>query len=144
MAIKDGDKVTLHYTGKTGGETFDTSEGREPLKFTVGQKQVIKGFEDAVMGMEKGGKKTFDIAPEEGYGPRHEELVKEIPRDKIPTGKELKEGMVLQMKMPDNTTAMMQVVKVTDSAITIDMNHPLAGKKLTFEIKIVDVENGSE
>ena len=137
--IKDGNKVTLHYTGKTGGETFDTSVGRTPLVFTVGKHQVIKGFEDAVLGMKKGEKKTFDIAPEEGYGPHHAELVKEVPRDKIPSQKEIKVGMVLQMQMPNNQIAMMRITNVTDKSVTVDMNHPLAGKKLTFEIEIVDV-----
>lgn len=137
--IKDGNKVTLHYTGRTGKETFDSSVGRTPLTFTVGKHQVIKGFEDAVLGMKKGEKKTFDIVPEEGYGPHHAELVKEIPRDKIPTTKEIKEGMVLQMQMPNNQIAMMKITRVTEKSVTVDMNHPLAGKKLTFEIEIIDV-----
>ncbi len=137
--IKDGNKVTLHYTGRTGKDVFDTSVGRTPLAFTVGKHQVIKGFEDAVLGMKKGEKKTFDVTPEEGYGQHFSELVKEIPRDKIPSQKEVKEGMVLQMKMPNNQIAMMRITKVTDDSVTVDMNHPLAGKKLTFDIEIVDI-----
>ena len=139
MAIQDGTTVTLHYHGHIGKETFDTSHGREPLTFTVGKHQVIKGFEDAVLGLKKGDKKSFDVTPEEGYGPHHKELVREVPRDKIPSKKEIKEGMVLQMQMPDGV-AMMRVIKVTDKSITIDMNHPLAGKTLTFDIEIVDAK----
>lgn len=140
MAIKDGDKVSLHYTGRIGDEVFDTSQGREPLTFEVGAKQVIKGFEDAVKGMEKGEKKTFEVKAEEGYGARHEELVKDIPKDKIPSDKEIKEGMVLQMQMPNNEIAVMTVTKVTDTSVTVDLNHPLAGKDLTFDIEIVEVQ----
>ncbi len=140
MAIQDGTTVTLHYTGRTGKEVFDTSVGRTPLTFTVGKHQVIKGFEDAVVGLKKGDKKTFDIKPEEGYGPHHAELVREVPRDKIPSEKEIRVGMVMQMKMPNNQIAMMRITKVTEKSVTVDMNHPLAGKTLTFEIEIVDVK----
>jgi len=143
--IKKGDKLTVEYTGKLAdGTVFDTSEGRAPLNFEVGANQVIPGFENAVEGMTKGEEKTFKLTVEEGYGPIRAELVQEIPRDKLPEKPEPQEGMMLMMKAPTGQQIPARITKVADGKVTIDINHPLAGKELTFEIKIVGVNEPEE
>ncbi|MBR9683512.1 peptidylprolyl isomerase [Candidatus Woesearchaeota archaeon] len=138
--IKNGDKVKIEYTGKLeDGTVFDTSEGKAPLTFEVGAKQVIPGFEKAVEGMTKGEEKTFKLSVEDSYGPTRKELVQEIPRDKLPDKPEPQEGMMLMMKAPTGQQIPARITKVTDDKVTIDINHPLAGKELEFTVKIVGV-----
>lgn len=138
--IKEGSVVTLHYTGKLAdGTVFDSSEGKQPLTFTVGSKQVIPGFEKGVLGMSAGEKKTVQVPKEDAYE-YHAELVQTVPREAAPQGLELKEGMTLALRAPTGQVIPARVTKLTDENVTIDLNPPIAGKDLTFEIEIVKVE----
>ncbi len=143
--IKKGDKVKVEYTGKLkDGTVFDTSEGKAPLSFEIGAKQVIPGFEKAIEGMKVGEDKEFTLSVEEGYGPIKAELQQEIPRDKLPEKPEPKQGMMLLMKAPTGQQIPARIVKVADGKVTIDINHPLAGKELTFTVKVTGVNEPEE
>ncbi len=140
--VKAGDAVTLHYKGTlSDGQVFDESTGRTPLTFEAGAGQVIPGFDKAVDGMKIGDKKTFTIPTEEAYGPIHAELMKEFPRKNLPEGLEPKVGMQLAMHGPQGQPIPVMIAKVSAETITIDLNHPLAGKDLTFEIEIVAIND---
>ena len=141
MTIKKGDKVKLDYVGTLeDGTEFDNSEKHgQPLEFEVGSGQVIKGFDDAVMGLKVGDEKEFTLEADEAYGPVNPELTKDIPRAQLPQGPEPQEGMMLGVQLPNGQQIPAKIVKVTDENVTIDLNHPLAGKKLTFKIKVVAV-----
>lgn len=135
-----GDSVKVHYTGKLeDGTVFDSSKDREPLEFSIGERQVIKGFEEAVIGMAEGQSKTVEIPAEESYGPRRDDLVVTINRSQVPPDIELEEGLHLQMKQPSGTVFNVMVAEITDDTVTLDANHPLAGKDLTFDIELVEV-----
>jgi peptidylprolyl isomerase len=143
--VKKGDKVKVEYTGKLAdGSVFDSSEGKAPLCFEVGSKQVIPGFDKEVEGMKKDEEKTFKIKCKEAYGERNEELKQEVPRDKLPKEQEPKEGMMLVMQSPEGQQIPAKIVKVTDEKVTIDINHPLAGQDLTFTVKIVGINEPEE
>lgn len=138
---KAGNTVKVHYTGKlTDGTVFDSSDGREALGFKVGEGQVIKGFEDAVVGMSPGEEKTAHIAPEEGYGHRREELVVDVEKERISGDVSPEVGQQLQLRLEDGRQVPVTVTEVNDGTVTIDANHPLAGKELVFEIEMVEVE----
>ncbi len=138
---KEGSNVKVHYTGKfDDGTVFDSSEGREPIEFTVGEGKVIKGFDEAVRGMKEGDEKDIKIKPKDGYGEIKEELVQPIPRDKLPKDREPKKGMTLTLKAPNGAMLAATIVKVEDDKIFLDLNHPLAGKTLNFKIKVVEVK----
>ena len=140
--IKKGDKVKVAYTGKLeDGNVFDSSEDRAPLSFEVGANQVIPGFDKAVEGMKKDEEKTFTLSVDEAYGPVKEELVQEFPRDKLPEKPEPKEGMMLVMQAPNGQQVPAKIAKVDGDIVVIDINHPLAGKELTFDIKVVGVND---
>lgn len=135
--IKTGDTISVDYTGKKDdGSVFDTSEGKTPLKFTVGAGMLIKGFDDAVVGMKKGESKTVVIPPDEAYGPRHEDAMVEIPRDRIPEDLPLAEGVTLQLQDPNGRPVPAVVAEITDEVVKMDVNHVLAGETLTFDITI--------
>ena len=137
---KRGDTVRVHYTGSfEDGTVFDSSRGHEPLEFTIGEGQVICGFEDAVVGMAEGDTKRETIAPKQGYGERHDELVFTVPRDQVPPGTTLDVGDMVQIGFPDGRTAAVQVAKVSDEALTLDANHPLAGRTLLFDLELVKI-----
>ncbi len=138
--IKNGDKVKVEYMGKfSDGKVFDSSKGREPLCFEVGSKQVIPGFEQAVIGMKKNEDKTFLIKSEEAYGAVKAELVMVVPRNKLPEKPEPKLGMMLVMQGPTGQKLPARITEVGEGKVTIDLNHPLAGKDLNFEIKVVGI-----
>ena len=143
MKIEKGSKVKLDYTGKLeDGTVFDTSKHGDhshPLEFTAGEGQVVKGFDAAVMGMKKGEKKTFTIEPEDAYGMPNPEYCKPFPKDKLPKGQEIKAGMALVFQSPEGQQVPVLVKEVRESEVILDMNHPLAGKRLTFEIEILSV-----
>lgn len=148
MAIKKGDKIKVDYEGKfDDGQVFDSSKHGDhshPLEFEVGSGQVIPGFDNAVVGMKVGEEKEFSILPKDAYGERNKELEKQIPRNSLPPapqGQEPKVGMVLVLNSPDGRQFPVMITKVDDKNITIDLNHPLAGKKLNFKIKVVNVNN---
>lgn len=137
--VSAGDTITVHYTGKyENGEIFDTSEGRSPLKFTVGIGQIIKGFDSAVVGMTVGDKKTITIPPEDGYGERKDELVIDMPKENIPPDMELESGMQVQLVDQSGNPIPAVVDDILDDVIKMDVNHPLAGKTLIFDIEIVE------
>jgi peptidylprolyl isomerase len=137
---KDGDTVKVHYTGTLeDGTVFDTSDQSEPLEFTIGEGMIIPGFEEAVTGMQVGDFKTVDVPAEQAYGPRDDNLVEEVDRDELPEDLEPEVGQQLQSMQEDGSIAMVTVIDVTDTAITIDLNHPLAGEDLTFEIELVEI-----
>ena len=137
---KSGDTVKIHYTGTLDdGTQFDSSSGREPLEFTLGSGQVIPGFEQAVEGMAVGDSKSVNIPPEEAYGPRHEQMIQEVPKTALPEDLDPVEGMALQAQGGDGKVINLTVTAVQDESITVDGNHPLAGKALNFDIELVDI-----
>ncbi len=137
---ENGKKVKVHYTGKLeGGEVFDSSEGRDPLEFTIGQGQMIPGFEAAVIGMKTGDKKEAAKIPADQAYTYHEDLVVEIPRAEFPEYITPEVGQQLQAQQPDGQIMVVTVVSFTDDSVTLDGNHPLAGKDLFFDLEIVEV-----
>jgi FKBP-type peptidyl-prolyl cis-trans isomerase 2 len=140
LAIKDGDTIKIDYTGTLDdGTVFDSSEDHdEPLEFTVGTGQVIKGFDDAVRDMEVGGEKEFRIEPAEAYGEYNEALSQQIPKEIIKADIDVELGMMLLVKSPDGQQMPAKVVGVTEDEVKLDMNHPLAGQALTFKIKVIE------
>ena len=139
--IKKGSKVTVNYTGTLeDGTVFDSSthgDHEHPLEFEAGSGQLIKGFDDAVIGMKKGQEKTVTIEPENAYGKHQPELVKKLPRQNLPP--EAKPGMILGLKTQDGHQFPATIVAIDDKEVTLDINHPLAGKKLTFKITVVNI-----
>lgn len=139
-AAKAGDTVQIHYTGTLDdGSVFDSSEGREPLEFTLGSGQVIKGFDDGVTGMAVGEEKTVNIPCADAYGPVREEMRQDVPRAQIPAEIPLELGLTLQMQSPDGHVLPVQVTAFDDNTVTLDANHALAGKDLTFALKLVSI-----
>jgi FKBP-type peptidyl-prolyl cis-trans isomerase SlpA len=138
--VKDGSTVKVHYTGKlTDGTVFDSSEGREPLAFTIGAGMMIPGFEQGVLGMELNEEKTVSIKPEDAYGEVREDMVAEVPKAQLPPDMEVEKGMDLMSQTPDGQQMVVKVVDVKDDSIVVDANHALAGKELVFDIKVVEV-----
>lgn len=138
--VKKGDTVSVNYHGKLDdGSTFDSSEGRPPLEFTVGQGQVIKGFDDAVLDMKVGEKKTVNIPVAEAYGERSQEMLVQIPRSDFPADITPEVGMELQMSDDQGHVFPVVVAEVQDDTIILDANHPLAGENLTFDIEVVKI-----
>ena len=142
--VQNGDKVKVHYTGTlTTGEQFDSSVGREPLDFTVGAGQMIKGFDAGVQGMAIGEKKTINIAPQDAYGEWDEENVIEFPKANIPSDMELESGMELMLRDQMGRPVPVKVHEVKEDVVLLDANHSLAGKELIFEIELVEL-NGEK
>jgi len=140
MSVEKGDKVKVNYTGKLdNGKVFDTTEGKEPLEFEAGASKVIKGFDDAVVGMEKGEEKQVKIPKEQAYGDRNPALIRKIPKAQLSTDKEPKPGMVLILQTKDGQKIPVKITEVSDTDITIDLNHPLAGQNLNFKIKVEEI-----
>jgi peptidylprolyl isomerase len=138
--VKEGDVVKVHYTGKlTSGEQFDSSVGREPLEFTVGAGQMIKGFDAAMPGMTMGEKKTINIAPEDAYGPRSEEAIIQFPKENVPADMQLEPGMTLTLSNQMGQPVPVVVVEVQQDIIILDANHFLAGQALIFDIELVEI-----
>jgi peptidylprolyl isomerase len=141
MTAKSGDTVHVHYKGTLNdGTVFDSSEGGEPISFTLGEGQVIPGFETAVQGMDVGDTKTQRIASDDAYGPRRDELVFRVGRDQLPPGQDIEVGDTLRVGFPDGSSAAVQVVAMDDQAVTLDANHPLAGHDLTFDLTVVKID----
>ena len=139
-ALKSGDTVALHYTGTLlDGTTFDSSEGREPLSFEVGSGQIIPGLDQAIPGMKVGDKKVVKIASVDAYGPLNPEMRQAVPREGIPADIPLDVGTQLQMQTPEGQALPVTVVEVTEATVTLDANHPLAGKDLQFDIELVSI-----
>lgn len=137
---KSGDKVKVHYTGTLDdGSTFDTSSGRDPLEFTIGEGQVIRGFEDAVIGLNAGESTTTKISAEDAYGPHREEMVIVVDRARLPQDLNPHVGEQLEIRRPDGQFFAVMITGVSEADITLDANHPLAGKNLTFKIELVEI-----
>ncbi len=140
-AAAPGDTVHVHYTGKLDdGTVFDSSRKREPLEFTIGAGGILPGFEEAVTGLEPGQTASAHIPAAEGYGERDDQRVINVPREQLPAGMEPQIGQKLQMKGDGGQTMVVTVTQTNDEAITLDANHPLAGKDLSFEIELVSIE----
>src|SRR5690606_20512529 len=138
--VKSGDKVKVHYHGKlTSGETFDTSEGRDPLEFTVGSGQVIKGFDDALVNMSVGEKKNVQIPVNEAYGERREDMVVQDPRQRFPEDMTPEVGMQLHMSDNMGNNFPVIITEVQDELVILDANHPLAGQDLIFDLELVSI-----
>lgn len=141
MQVQNGNKVRIHYTGRLqDGKVFDTSlqEGREPLEFVVGQGTMIQGFESGVMGMEVGEKKTISIACDEAYGPLRDDLLFEVPIANVPPS--VKVGDTLKAEVDNGMTSLFTVTELKIDTVVLDGNHPLAGKDLTFDLELIEVQ----
>ncbi|GAB4365591.1 MAG: peptidylprolyl isomerase [Elainellaceae cyanobacterium] len=137
---KQGDTVAVHYTGKLdNGAVFDSSEGREPLQFSIGSGNLIPGFEQAVIGMAPGESKTATIPAEQAYGPHHQEMVLVVERQRIPDDVPVTVGQRLQIQQQGGQVIPVMVTDISDSDVTLDANHPLAGQDLIFDIQLVSI-----
>jgi len=137
---KSGDTVRVHYTGKLAdGEVFDSSVGKDALQFVLGAGQLIAGFDRAVVGMQPGEAKTATFGPEEGYGVPQENLVFVVDRQTVPVQLDPEVGQRYQLRHGEGSPLAVTVIAVSPESITLDGNHPLAGKELTFEIQLVEI-----
>lgn len=136
---KIGSNVKVHYIGKLeDGTEFDSSKNRDPLQFTIGQGQLIPGFEEAVIGMSPGETKTTTIPADQAYGPHYQEMVVEVPHSQFPANINPQIGQELEIRQADRTISVI-VTEVSQAGITLDANHPLAGQDLVFEIQMVEI-----
>jgi peptidylprolyl isomerase len=139
--VKAGDTIHLHYTGTLlDGTTFDSSQGREPLAFEVGSGQIIPGLDVAIPGMKVGDKKVVKIGADDAYGQSNPEMRQAVPREGIPADIPLEVGLQLQMQTPDGQAMPVTVVEMDEATVTLDANHPLAGKDLQFDIELVKID----
>jgi peptidylprolyl isomerase len=137
LTAKNGDTVKVAYTGKfEDGTVFDSSAEHGPMEFTIGKGQVVPGFENAIIGMELGDLKTATIAAGDAYGEHREDLLLVVDRDKLPADLNPAVGEQLELRRPDGQAILVTIAEVTDTNITLDANHPLAGKNLVFEIEL--------
>ncbi len=141
--VKEGDKVKVHYTGTLkDGTQFDSSRDREPLEFTLGEGQLIPGFEKAVIGLSEGESTSVDIPSEEAYGERRDDLEIEVTKEELPGEVEPEVGVQLQVKQNENGRSIpVTITDVTDDKVTLDANHPLAGKDLKFDIELLEIQS---
>ncbi len=138
--VKQNDKVKVHYTGKlSNGEVFDSSLDREAMEFQMGQGQLIPGFENGILDMKLNEKKTIVIPADEAYGEVRQELIQEVPNDRLPPEIKPEVGMGLVSTTPEGQEIQLVVKEVKENAIVVDGNHPLAGKELTFEVEVVGI-----
>ena len=143
--VKQGDLIKVEYEGKLeNGTVFDASKLHDaPLQFEAGSGQMIKGFDDAVLGMKEGEEKEETLQPAEAYGQINPSLLKKVPQSQLPLGQKIEKGMVLDIGLPTGQKIPARVVEVTLNDITIDLNHPLAGKVLKFKIKVVAIQGST-
>ena len=138
--VKKGDTIQVHYTGKfEDGKEFDSSLNRQPLQFEVGAGRVIKGFEDAVIGLQTGDKKTVTVSAEDAYGSYDENLLIEIPKKNVPEDVTPEVGMRLQLVNQQGQAAHVVVTEILDKTVRLDANHPLAGKTLVFDLEVLEI-----
>ena len=142
--VKSGDKVKVHYHGRlTDGQTFDRSEGREPLEFEVGSGMVIKGFDDGVTGMSVGDKKTINIPFNEAYGPKNPDMIIDMPKARFPKDIELEIGLPVAMSDEQGQQFEVIVTQLKEESVVLDANHPLAGQDLIFDLELIEIMGGS-
>ncbi len=141
LTVKNGDKIKVEYIGKLDdGSIFDSSENHgKPLEFEVGSGDVIKGFDDAVLGMNEGDEKEFKISPADAYGQHDPTLVQKVPREVFPQDAEITAGLVFEAGLPTGEKVPAMIADVDDYTVTVDLNHPLAGKALNFKIKLKEI-----
>lgn len=139
MSAKLGDTVRVHYIGRFNDVVFDSSKGSDPIQFTLGEGQVIPGFEHAIEGMDEGDVKSVTIHPDEAYGPHLDELMMHVEKNQLPPDLDPQVGEHLEVQTPDGDLLVVKVADKKESDITLDANHPLAGKDLTFEIELIEV-----
>jgi peptidylprolyl isomerase len=141
LVIENGNVIKMHYSAKIGDRVIDTSRNKNPIEFKVGEGQILQGLDEAVVGLKTGDKKTVVVPPEKAYGQRKEGLTQKIPRDKSREPlKGIKEGSVIQYKNEQGKKRYATIAKVEEDNITLDLNHPLAGQTLNFDLEIVDVK----
>lgn len=141
--VKDGDNISLHYTGTLDdGTVFDSSEGSQPLSFTVGSGEVIEGFDAGVRGMGVGETKEISIAPDQAYGDYYDELVRVVPRESFPPHVTPAIGLAFEIELPSGQTMPVRIIDVEGDDITLDANHLLAGETLNFKIRLVSINTG--
>lgn len=139
--VKENDTVKVHYTGKlTDGQVFDTSEGKDPIEFTLGKGQLIPGFEKGLIDMKVKEKKSITIPKEEAYGEPREDLVQEVEKNQLPEEIKPEVGMGLVSRTPDGREMNLVVAEVKEETIVVDGNHPLAGKDLVFDLEVVEIK----
>lgn len=139
--VKQGDTVKVHYTGKLkDGSVFDTSENREPLEFKIGEGNMIPGFEQAVVGMGIGDKKTAEIPSDQAYGEKREDMIIAVPRENVPGDIQPEVGQQLAIQQQEGQQVPVTVTEVSEEKVVLDANHPLAGKDLVFDIEVVGVK----
>jgi len=137
---KSGDTVRVHYTGKLDdGTVFDTSLSREPLELTIGNHDLIPAFEQAIVGMEPGESKSINVSPDEAFGPYREDMVVDLDRTRFPEDMDLQVGRRLEMTENGSRTITVTITDVSETTVTVDANHPLAGEELTFDIQLVEI-----
>jgi len=137
---KKGDRVKIHYTGRfESGQVFDSSIGRDPIEFELGAGMIIRGFETAVISMKPGEKKTVTVLPEDGYGNYNENLLLEMPKDKIPGNINPEVGIELQLVNKQGNALPVVVKEILEKTIKLDANHPLAGKVLVFDLELLEI-----
>ena len=140
--VKEGDTVSLHYTGSLDdGTVFDSSEGSEPLSFTIGSGQVIQGFDEGVRGMEVGETRDIAISPDQAYGDYHEELVKVVPRAAFPPDVTPAVGLGFDLELPSGQTLPVRIIDIQDDDVTLDANHLLAGETLNFHVRLISIDS---
>jgi len=140
MTIEEGKKVSFDYTLKVEGEVVDTSKGRGPLEYVHGQGQIIPGLAKELIGLKVGDEKVVEVSPEEAYGEVRKDAFRDVPKASLPKDVEPKVGMMLQMQGPGGQAVPVKISEVKEDAVVMDLNHPLAGKTLIFDVKIASVE----
>lgn len=141
QTAQKGDTVAVHYTGKLNdGEVFDSSRERDPLEFEIGSGQVIPGFDQAVEGLEVGESREVRLDPEQGYGEPREDLVVDVDKSQFPAEAEPETGQQVQVQVAPGQNRVATIAEIKDESITLDLNHPLAGKTLTFDVELVDIK----
>lgn len=140
--VETGNFVSVHYKGTLkNGEVFDTSEGRHPMEVQMGAEQIITGFENALMGMSLNEKKVFTLEPEQAYGHKDDSLTHSFNRSEIPAEMEIEVGQTVALSSPEGQQVPAQIVEANDQKVVVDLNHPLAGEALTFDIEIVGISS---
>ena len=140
VQAKNGDTVKVHYTGRLqDGTVFDSSADRDPLQFTVGERQVIPGVEDSVIGMNPGESKTIEVASDKADGPYRDEMTITLERNQFPEHLNLQTNQQVQLVREDGQAFIVRVTEISDSTVTLDANHPLAGQDLTFDIQLIEI-----
>lgn len=141
--VKDGSVVSLQYTlSGEDGKTIESNKGKEPLKYTHGQRQIVPGLEREIAGMKVGGEKHVKVKPEDGYGPVNPDAFQEVPKEQVPA-EGLKVGTVLAARGPQGQVVPVRIHQIKDKTVVVDLNHPMAGKTLVFDVKVLDIQNAA-